>query len=80
MTPIEELNKAIGKLIEIKKRAEDSYSYFTNIIKNMNVGNDDLERQSARMLINTIGKILGYPDKKITEDINKVLKGTGEEK
>lgn len=80
MTPIEELNKDIGKLIEIKKRAEDSYSYFTNTIKNTNVGNDDLERQSARMLINTIGRILGYSYEKITEDINKVLKGTGEEK
>lgn len=69
MTPIEELNKSINKLLEIKKRAEERYQealFYLHRFK-------DIERfrdtHTNEVII--IGQILGYAPKKITDDIHR---------
>lgn len=78
MTPIEELNKRIEELAKIKERAEEKYK---DVLENLRDFKEIITFRTTYIFeVFRIGEILGYPDKKITADINKVLKGTGEEK
>lgn len=69
MTPIEELNKSINKLLEIKKRAEERYQEAQHYLHRFK----DIERyrdlHTNEMIM--IGLILGYKPEKIRDDIHR---------
>lgn len=69
MTPIEELNKAIDELVEIKKRAEERYQEAQHYLHRFK----DIERyrdlHTNEMIM--IGLILGYKPEKIRDDIHR---------
>lgn len=78
MTPIEELNKSIEELAKMKERAEEKYK---DVLENLRDFKEIITFRTTYIFeVFRIGEFLGYPDKKIKTDINKVLKGTGEEK
>ena len=69
MTPIEELNKSINELLEIKKRAEKRYAEalkYLHDFKNIRE-HRDLHTNETIM----IGIILGYKPEKVREDIHR---------
>ena len=62
------VEKELKELAEIKQRAEDHYN---NLIHFISTHDDNTEKQTARVMIITVGKILGYSDTEIETDIKE---------
>lgn len=69
MTPIEELNKAINDLLEIKKRAEERYQEAQQYLHRFKDIDRYRDLHINEMIM--IGLILGYKPEKIRDDIHK---------
>lgn len=69
MTPIEELNKAIDELVEIKKRAEERYQEAQHYLHRFKDIDRYRDLHTNEMIM--IGLILGYEPEKIRDDIHR---------
>ena len=69
MTPIEELNKSINELLEIKKRAEERYQEAQQYLHRFKDIDRYRDLHINEMIM--IGLILGYKPEKIRGDIHK---------
>ena len=64
-----EITTAEKELEEILKiRAENTYN---NTIHIISTSRDETERQAARMMMFAVGRILGYSDEEIEQDIKE---------
>ena len=55
-------------MLRVKIRAESTYN---NTIYIISRSRDEMERQSARMIMFAVGRILGYLDEEIEQDIKE---------
>lgn len=62
------VEKKLEEMLRVKIRAENAYN---NTIYIISISRDDMERQAARVIMFTVGRILGYPDEKIEQDIKE---------
>ena len=60
--------KELEEMLRIKIRAENTYN---NLIHIISTNKDEMERQAARMILFAVGRILGYPDEEIEQDIKE---------
>lgn len=65
---ISTVEKELEKMLEIKIRAENTYN---NLIHIINTSKDEMNRQAARMILFAVGRILGYSDEEIEQDIKE---------
>lgn len=65
---ISTVEKELEKMLEIKIRAENTYN---NLIHIINTSKDEMNRQAARTILFAVGRILGYPDEEIEQDIKE---------
>lgn len=65
---ISTVEKELEEMLEIKIRAENTYN---NLIHIINTSKDEMNRQAARMILFAVGRILGYPDEEIEQDIKE---------
>ena len=65
------IEEELQKLLDIKKRAENTYTIMLYLI---NVSNDDKEKLNARRVLTAVGEILGYSYAEIEKDIEKECK------
>lgn len=62
------VEKELEEMLRVKIRAENTYN---NTIHIISTSRDDMERQAARMIMFAVGRILGYPDEEIEQDIKE---------
>ena len=60
--------KIRAEILRVKKRAENTYN---NTIHIISTSRDETERQAARMIMFAVGRILGYSDEEIEQDIKE---------
>ena len=65
---ISTVEKELEEMLRVKIRAENTYN---NLIHIINTSKDEMERQAARMILFAVGRILGYPDEEIEQDIKE---------
>lgn len=62
------VEKELDEMLRIKIRAENTYN---NLIHIISTNKDEMERQACRMVMFSVGKILGYLDEEIEKDIKE---------
>lgn len=62
------VEKELEEMLRVKIRAENTYN---NTIHIISTSRDDMERQAARMIMFAVGRILGYSDEEIEQDIKE---------
>ena len=62
------VEKELDEMLRVKIRAESTYN---NTIHIISTSRDEMERQAGRMIMFTVGRILGYPDEEIEQDIKE---------
>lgn len=62
------VEKKLEEMLRVKIRAESTYN---NTIYIISRSRDEMERQSARMIMFAVGRILGYSDEEIEQDIKE---------
>lgn len=62
------VEKELDEMLRVKICAESTYN---NTIHIISTSRDEMERQAARMIMFTVGRILGYPDEEIEQDIKE---------
>lgn len=62
------VEQELEEMLRVKIRAESTYN---NTIHTISRSRNEMERQAARMIMFTVGRILGYPDEKIEQDIKE---------
>ncbi|WP_303997682.1 hypothetical protein [Megamonas hypermegale] len=65
---ISTVEKELEEMLRVKIRAESTYN---NTIYIISRSRDETERQAARMIMFAVGRILGYPDEEIEQDIKE---------
>lgn len=65
---ISTVEKELEEMLRVKIRAESTYN---NTIYIISRSRDEMERQAARMIMFAVGRILGYPDEEIEQDIKE---------
>lgn len=60
--------KELEEILRVKIRAENTYN---NTIHIISTSRDETERQAARMIMFAVGRILGYSDEEIEQDIKE---------
>ncbi len=60
--------KELEEMLRVKIRAENTYNDTIHIIS---TSRDEMERQAARMIMFAVGRILGYSDEEIEQDIKE---------
>ena len=62
------VEKELDEMLRIKIRAENTYN---NLIHIISTNKDEMERQACRMVMFSVGRILGYLDEEIEKDIKE---------
>lgn len=62
------VEKELEEMLRVKIRAENTYN---NTIHIISTSRDEMERQAARMIMFAVGRILGYSDEEIEQDIKE---------
>ena len=65
---ISTIEKELDEILRVKIRAENTYN---NTIHIISTSRNEMERQACRMIMFTVGRVLGYPDEEIEQDIKE---------